>query len=330
MRYDKIDNTLFIENRKKMTSKMAANSVAILYSNDKMPRSGDTTFPYRQNGDFFYLSGIDQEESILLLYPDCIKEEFREVLFIKKTNEFIRIWEGAKLDKTQASEISGISKVIWLEDMEAVFNELILLSSAIYLNLNENDRYSSPLNLQSKRKAEELRIQFPLHKYERLAPIMKELTMQKSLMEIALIKSAVNITAGAFNRVLEFVKPGVKEYEVEAEIIHEFIRNRANGHAYEPIIATGKNACILHYIENTDTCEAGDLLLMDFGAEYANYASDLTRTIPVSGRFTERQKAVYNAVLETKDFATTLLRVGLVLKDYEKEVGQFAYGNRCT
>lgn len=321
MKYEPINSDLFKLNRQRFMRKMLPDSIAIFNSNDLMPRNGDTYFPFRQNSDLFYLSGLDQEETVVVLFPNCIKEGFEEVAFIKKTNDFIARWDGHKYTKEEARRISGIEKIYWLDDMDNILNELILLSKRIFVNTNENDRYTSEVKSRDIRFGEKLRERYPFHKYHRSAPIMKKLGMIKSSLEVEIIQKAINITGAAFNRVLEFVKPGVMEYEVEAEITAEFIRNRASGHAYEPIVASGENSCVLHYITNNQQCKDGDLLLMDFGAEYANYASDLTRTIPVNGQFTPRQAAVYNAVLKVMKEATNMLVPGTTMEEYNKEVG---------
>jgi Xaa-Pro aminopeptidase len=322
MRYQPIHNELFKLNRKRFTKEMQPNSIAIFHSNDQMPRCGDTVFPFRQNSNLFYLSGLDQEETIVVLFPDCIKEDFREVAFIKRTSEKIAIWEGEKYSKERARQISGIEKVLWLDEMDAVYNELILLSKRIYLNSNENDRASSEVENRDMRMGKALLQKYPFHKYHRSQPILKKLVMRKSQHEIDTMQAAIDITEKAFRRVLGFIKPNVWEYEIEAEITHEFIRNRARGHAYEPIIGSGRNACVLHYIENSQQCKAGDVVLMDFGAEYGNYAADLTRAVPVSGQFTKRQKEVYNSVLHVMKEAKQMLVPGNTIEEYNKEVGK--------
>ena len=322
MRYEAINPELFRYNRQRFMRKMQPDSIAIFQSSDLMPRSGDTFFPFRQNNGLFYLSGLDQEESVVVLFPDCIKEGFQEVAFIRRTDERTAIWEGEKLTKEQARKISGIDKVYWVDEMDAILHELILLSKRVYLNLNEHDRFKSGVVTQDMRFAKSLQEQYPLHKFHRSQPLLKKQGMIKSPIEVGLITHAVNITGKAFEQVLNFVRPGVMEYEVEAEIIAEFIRNGANGHAYEPIVASGANTCVLHYIQNNQRCKPGDLLLLDFGAEYANYAADLSRTIPVNGQFTDRQRKVYDAVLRVMRNAQQLLLPGTMLEDYHKEVGK--------
>ncbi len=322
MRYRPLNPEMFKLNRSRFTSMMLRNSIAIFHANDLMPRNGDLFYPFRQNSGLFYLCGIDQEETVLALFPNCPKEGFEEVLFIKETNEHIATWEGHKLTKEEARNISGIQKVFWLSEMDTVLNELILLAKRIYVNSNENDRFASEVDTRDIRKTKQLLAKYPAHKYHRAQAILKKLVPVKSNYEVEVIKQAIDITHKAFMRVLHFVKPGVWEFEIEAEITAEFIRNRANGHAYEPIIASGKNACVLHYTDNNRQCRDGDVILMDFGAEYANYASDLTRCIPVNGRFTKRQRQVYDAVLRVMNEAKQMLVPGNTLSEYHKEVGK--------
>ena len=326
-KYNTIDSELFALNRKRFTEKMKPNSVAIFHAADLLTRNGDCFFPFRQNSDLFYLSGLDQEETVLVLYPDCPKgKEFEVVIFTKQTNDYIKVWEGYKYTKEDASKISGIPTVLWLESMPALLNELILLADNVYLNANENDRASGQVPVRDERLALELKSKYPAHNFVRSAPIMKKLRMIKSHYEIEIMQKACDITEKAFRRVLANTKPGMMEYEVEADIIYEFIRNRAGGHAYSPIIASGPNACVLHYNNNSEKLIDGDLLLMDFGAEYANYAADLSRTIPVNGRFSARQRAVYDAVLRVKTAAEKMLVPGNKLMDYHKEVGKVMEG----
>lgn len=322
MRYEAINPELFIYNRKRFMRKMQPEAIAIFQSNDLMPRTGDTFFPFRQNTGLFYLSGLDQPETVVVLFPDCIKDGFQEVAFIKRTDKATSLYDGEPLTKKRAREISGIPRIYWLDEMERILHELILLAKRIYLNLNEHDRFQTGITDRSLRFAQELQQRFPLHKYHRAQPILKKLLMIKSPLETAIIRRAVDITGGAFERVLQFVGPGKKEYEIEAEITHEFIRQGANGHAYDPIVASGKNNCVLHYTQNNQVCQPGALLLLDFGAEYANYAADLSRTIPVSGQFTERQRAVYDAVLRCLNQAKQLLLPGITMDEYHKEVGR--------
>ncbi len=321
MKYTSIDSQLFIENRKKFAAQLPPNSMAILFASDEMPRSADQAFVFRQNPDLFWLTGIDQEKTILIIYPDCPNPIYREALFLRKTNEIIAVWEGHKYTKEEAKAASGIDKINWSESFEDVLPSLMAYCEHVYLNLNENDRAANEVPYKDVRFANELKYKYPAHSIKRLGPIMAKLRSVKHATEIELIQRACNITRDAFIRVCKFMKPGVMEYEVEAEIIHEFIRQRATGHAYTPIIASGYNACVLHYIENNRVCNDGDLVLMDFGAEYANYAADLTRTIPANGKFTQRQKDVYNAVLRVMKQAKTMLKPGAILAEYNKEVG---------
>jgi Xaa-Pro aminopeptidase len=322
MKYLPIGKELFIENRRKFAKQLKNSSLAILNSNDIMPTNADGTMPFRQNNDLFYLSGIDQEESILLLFPDAQNENHREILFIKETNEHIAIWEGNKLTKKEASEISGVKTIYWTSQFEGLLNQIIPEAINIYLNSNEHTRAEKTIDTKDDRFIKWFQDKYPLFKYERLAPVMQSLRSVKSEAEIELIRTACGITEKAFRRVLKFLKPGVSEYEIEAEFLHEFIRNRSRGSAYQPIIASGLNACTLHYTENNRICKEGELVLMDVAAEYANYASDMTRTIPVSGKFSKRQKEVYNAVLRVMREATKMLVPGNNLSDYQAEVGK--------
>ncbi|PWJ42709.1 aminopeptidase P family protein [Sediminitomix flava] len=322
MKYEKIDSQLFIENRKRFAKKLKPGSIAVFNSSDIYPSSADGARPFLQHTDIFYLSGIDQEESVLVIAPDAKQEAHKEMLFLRETNETIAVWEGHKYTKEEAFETSGIKSVFWLSDMERVLAEVAFESEFFYLNTNEHYRAGVSVQTRDDRFRTWCQERFPLHKYERVAPIMHELRAVKSQIEIDLIQKACDITEKGFRRILGFVKPGVMEYEIEAELYHEFIRNRSVGMAYEPIIASGGSACVLHYIENNRECKDGDLLLMDFGAEYANYSSDLTRTIPVNGKFTDRQKDVYNAVLRVQKKAYELLVPGNNWFTYHEQVGE--------
>jgi len=321
MRYSPIDNRLFIENRQKFAAKLKPNAIAVLNSSDIMPTSADGIRSFIQNTDIFYLSGTDQEESILVIFPDAGEEKHKEILFVKETDEKITVWEGPKYSKEEATAISGIQTVYWTGEFEKVFRPLVFEADRIYLNSNEHLRADVTVETRDARFLKWCKKLYPLHKYERLAPIMHELRAVKSDIEIDLIKRACKITENAFRRLLRFIRPGVWEFEIEAEIYHEFLTNRSRGPAYIPVIASGPNACILHYVQNNRQCEDGDLLLIDFGAEYANYSSDLTRTVPVNGKFTRRQKDVYNAVLRVQKAAIQLLRPGNTLEEYNKKVG---------
>lgn len=322
MKYHAIDRELFITNRAKFTAHMKPNSVAIFNSNDIYPVSADSTLPFAQHRDIFYLSGADQEESILLLFPDAPYAHLREILFLRETNEHIAIWEGEKLTKERAFEVSGIRNIVWLQDFQKTLKEVMAYADTMYINTNEHYRAAVETQTREDRFIKWWKETYPAHKVEKSNPILQRIRSVKENQELALMQMACDITAKGFRRILSFVKPGVMEYEIEAEFAHEFLRNRSKGFAYTPIIASGANANVLHYIENNQECKAGDVLLLDVGAEYANYSSDLSRTIPVSGRFTDRQRAVYNAVLQVKNEATKLLVPGTLWKEYHVEVGK--------
>ncbi len=321
MKYLPIDKTLFAQNREGFAKHLRPNSIAVFNSNDIMPTSADGIRRFVQHTDIFYLSGIDQEESILLICPDAREEKHREILFLRETNERIATWEGHKLTKAEAREISGIQQVYWTREFENVFKALVFESGHIYLNTNEHLRAKVSVETRDARFLKWCMAAFPLHRYERLAPIMHDLRAIKSPLETDLIRHACDITEKTFRRLLGFIRPGVWEYEIEAEMYHEFLRNRSRGPAYESIVASGANSCVLHYVANDQQCRDGDVLLMDFGAEYANYASDVTRTVPVSGRFSKRQKDVYNAVLRVQKGAIRMLTPGNTLRAYNREVG---------
>lgn len=322
MKYLPIDRELFKKNRAKFADKMVSNSMAIFNSNDIYPISADSTLPFAQHRDIFYLSGVDQEESVLVIFPDCPKKENREILFLKETNEHIAVWEGEKLDKKKALETSGIKTVYWLQEMEKVLFELMTQAETVYINTNEHYRASIETETRDARFIKWLKGKYPAHTYKRCQPIIQRLRSVKEPQEIDMIQKACDITEKGFKRVLSFMKPGVMEYELEAEFIHEFKINRSEGFAYTPIIGSGYNACVLHYIENNQACKDGEVVLMDVGAEYANYASDMTRCVPVSGKFSERQKEVYSAVLRVKNAAAKLLVPGTIWADYHVEVGK--------
>lgn len=322
MKYKPINNAVFYTNRKAFCSKLKPNSLILINANDEFPRSGDQNHVFKQNADLFYLTGIDQEQSILLLFPDCPNPLFKEVLFLRQTNEYIAVWEGHKYTREEAEKTSGIKTVFWLQEFNTIISSVIFYAENIYLNTNENDRYEHSVSYRDMRFIQQLKEKYPLHQYLRAAPIFRELRAIKSPTEVELIRNACQITRDAFFKVLKFVKPGVGEYEIEAEIIHEFIRQRATGHAYNPIIASGINATILHYNDNNQICKDGDIILMDFGAEYANYNADCTRSIPVNGRFTARQKDVYQSVLTVMKEATQLLKPGTIWNTYHEEVGK--------
>ena len=320
MKYKKINSKLFIKNRKNFISRMKNNSIAFFNSNDIYPVSADSTLPFEQHRDIFYLSGIDQEESVLMLFK--ASEKIYEILFLKETNKHIAIWEGPKLSKDDAFEISGIKSVYWLKEMDMVIDDFIQKSETIYYNHNEHYRAKIEVETREERFNKKIKKRFPNKKEERSNPILQSLRSIKDPIEIELIQKACNITRKGFMRILNFVKDGVWEYEIEAEFIHEFLKNRSKKFAYSPIIASGNNANILHYTENNKLCKNGELILMDVGAEYANYSSDMTRTIPVSGKFTERQKQIYNSVLKVKNEATKMLIPGADWEKYHIEVGK--------
>ena len=322
MKYFAVDSNLFIKNRVKFSSQMHISSIAVFNSNDIFTTGADSTLTFHQHRNIFYLSGIDQEESILVLFPDANNPKHREILFIKKTNNKIAIWEGAKLTKKQATEISGIQSVYWLDEFETIFEQLMTQTQIIYINNNDHYRKAIQMETREDRFIKMVKSKYSNHSFENNFPIMESLRGVKEKEEINLIQKACNITEKGFKRVLGFIKPGVMEYEIEAEYIHEFLINRSKGFAYTPIIGSGYNSCVLHYIENNQSCKNGDMLLMDVGAEYANYSSDMTRTVPVNGRFTPRQKAVYQSVLNVKNEATQMLVSGVIWKDYHKEVGK--------
>lgn len=322
MRYQPLSAATYREHRARFRQHLEPGGLAIFHSNDVMPTSADGTLPFRQASDILHLTGIDQEETILLLFPDAADPKDREILFVRETNEHIAIWEGAKFTQAEATALSGIATVLWTSAYEATVKRLMPQAQKLYLNSNEHLRQSNEVETREERLNKALRERYPLHELRRSAPIMHRIRSRKTAEEVEQMKRAIAITGKAFRRVCGFIRPGVKEYEIEAEITHEFIRNGSRGHAYTPIIASGYNACVLHYITNDQACNDGDVVLMDFGCEYGGYASDLTRCVPVSGRFTKRQKDVYNAVLRVKDAATQLLRPGTLLADYHKEVGR--------
>jgi Xaa-Pro aminopeptidase len=318
MKYLQVDSQLFINNRGEFSKKLKENTLAIFNSNDIMPTNADGTIPFRQNNDLFWLSGVDQEESVLVVCPN---NKEKEILFLKETSELIAIWEGSKLTKEEALNTSGISTVYWLSEMDEKLEELISKCDGIYLNKNIHSRAASKVQTRDDRFRNMISEKYNKEILE-VAPIMHELRAIKSDTEISLMQNACNITEKGLRRILPFINPGVMEYEIEAELMHEFLRNRSAGFAYQPIIGSGRDSCVLHYIENNKQCKDGDILLMDFGAEYANYASDLTRTVPVNGKFSNRQKAVYNSVLHVMKEATKMLVPGTIFKEYNKEVGE--------
>ncbi|MFY0627499.1 MAG: aminopeptidase P N-terminal domain-containing protein [Reichenbachiella sp.] len=320
MKYAPIGKELFVKNRTKLGQRLKPGSVVISNSSDIMPTSADGIMPFKQDANFFYLTGVDQEESILLIAPDFPDEKYREVLFLKETSELIAIWEGHKLTKTEAIETTGIQNVMWVSEFESVLNTILAEVEYIYLDSNEHIRNASQVETRTARFNKWFTSVYPLHKQERLAPIMTDLRCIKEPEEIKLIQHACDITEIGFRRILECLKPGVWEYELEAEFAYEFLRNRSTGFAYEPIIASGGNSCVLHYVENNQQCKSGDILLLDVGAEYANYNADMTRSVPVNGQYSQRQKDIYDAVLRVKNAATSMLIPGNSIPEYQKEV----------
>ncbi|HTE34335.1 MAG TPA: Xaa-Pro aminopeptidase [Chryseolinea sp.] len=322
MRYENVSKDLFVANRKRLVEGLKPSSLVVVNANDIMPTNADGSMRFRQNSDLFYLTGVDQEETIFLLCPGFPDKKYREVLFLRETNDRIETWEGHKLTKEEARASTGIETIMWTSEFPGLFKTMMVMGDVNHVYLNTNDHYRADVGVETR----EMRFvrtcleKFPLHKYERLAPILHKLRSVKSKIEIDLIQKACDITRTGFKRLLKFVKPGVKEYEIEAELAHEFLRNRSRGFAYEPIIASGQDSCVLHYIENSKTCEAGDVLLLDIGAEYANYNADLTRTIPVNGKYSKRQKDVYNAVLRVQQEAMKMLKPGEKYYDYHREV----------
>ena len=322
MKYAQINSELFTKNRESFSAQMKPSSLAVFNSNDIYPVSADSTLPFAQHRDIFYLSGVDQEESILVLFPECPNPAHREILFLKETNEHIAVWEGAKLTKEAAFLTSGVQTVYWLKDLEKVLFEIMTQCDTVYINTNEHYRANVETETREARFTKWLLQKYPAHSVAKSNPILQRLRAVKDQIELDLIQQACDITEKGFRRILNFVKPGVFEYNIEAEFIHEFLNNRSKGFAYTPIVASGNNANVLHYVENNQECNAGDLILLDVGAEYANFSSDMSRTIPVSGRFSDRQKAVYNAVNRVKNDATKMLIPGTIWSDYHVEVGK--------
>jgi Xaa-Pro aminopeptidase len=320
MRTQSIDPQLFIRNRQKLRELLPPKSIVIVLANDVLPTNADGTMAFKQNTDLFYLCGVNQEETALILFPDATDPNQREMLFVKETSELIAIWDGEKLSKEQARAATGIQRVEWIASFEAMLHGLIPQADNIFLTTNEHLRAVVVVETANDRFIKKCQQRYPLHRYQRLAPLMHQLRMTKEPQEIAIMQHACDITEAGFRRVLPFIKPGVGEWEVEAELLHEFVRRGSRGFAYNPIIGTGKNACVLHYLENNCVCEDGQMLLMDVAAEYVGWASDLTRTVPVNGRFTPRQRDVYNAVLRVLRACNQILRPGNTPMEYQKQV----------
>ena len=317
-----LGSQLFKKNRIKLSEKIKPGDLAIFHSNDQMPTNADGLMPFRQNNDLFYLTGIDQEDTSLIIFPEAKNQDYKEILFIKKTNDTIRVWEGHKLTIEEAQVRSGIKTVLWSDDFFNILSKLIPDSTCVYLSSNEHPRANVVVETRNARLSNILKIKFPNTKFKKSAPIMHQIRSVKEPEEIKLIKQACDITKKGFNKILNFIKPNMYEYNIQAELIHEFINNKSRGFAYEPIIASGINACILHYTDNNQPLKNGDIILMDFGAEFNNYASDLTRCVPVNGRFTSRQRSVYRSVLKVMRGAKKLLRPGVFLNEYEQNVGE--------
>ena len=324
MKHLPLNPQLFVTNRNRFIDRMKPNSLAIFVSNDEVPSNGDAIHPFKQNSDLYWLSGISQEDSMVVLFPDNPDPKYREVLVLVRPNELKEKWDGKRLRKQEATAISGIQTIVWLDVFDALLQTWIHLADTIYLDTNENDRKASLVRTRDYRFVDEMKSRYPLHQYERAARIMKDLRAIKSEWEVEVTSKAIDITHQAFLRVMRFVKPGVMEYEIEAEILHSFISQRATGEAYHSIIASGDRARTLHYVSNNEVCAEGELILMDFGASYGGYNADLTRTIPVSGKFTRRQKTVYNACLHLHDYAKSLLKPGISIVDYTEKVGEEA------
>ncbi|TAH14571.1 MAG: M24 family metallopeptidase [Sphingobacteriia bacterium] len=324
MKYLPLDPAIFINNRKRFVKKMLPNSIAVFVSNDEWPGNGDALHSFKQNSDLYWLSGIEQEDTMLILFPDCPDPKYKEVLVLVRPNALKEKWDGKRLRASEASTISGIKEIIWLDSLDAMLQGWIHLADTIYLDTNENDRKASPIRTREYRFVDEMKLSYPLHQFQRAAKIMKELRAIKSKEEIVVVQKAIDITEKTFRRLLKFIQPGVNEYEIEAEIFHSFLSQRATGPAYGSIIASGDNARTLHYVSNNAECKSGDLILMDFGAEYGGYNADLTRTIPVNGKFTPRQKIVYNACLHLHNYAKSILKPGISIVDYTDKVGEEA------
>ena len=324
MKYLPLNPEIFIQNRKRFIARMDKNSIAIFNSNDELPASGDALLPFKQNADLFWLTGIEQEDTMLVLFPDNPDPKYREVLVLVRPNELKEKWDGHRLTAKEGKEISGIENVVWLDVLDGMLQPWIHLADTIYLNTNENDRKANLVPVRDYRYAADMRSRYPLHDYRRSAKILKDLRAIKSSLEVEVIQKAIDITDNAFRRLLKFIKPGVMEYEIEAEIYHSFLSQRATGPGYSSIIASGDRARTLHYVSNNNECKDGELLLMDFGASYGNYNADLTRTVPVNGKFDRRQKTVYNACLHLHQYAASILKPGISINDYTEKIGDEA------
>ncbi|MCX6298276.1 MAG: Xaa-Pro aminopeptidase [Bacteroidetes bacterium] len=324
MKYLPLDTKLFIDNRKRFVASMRPNSIAIFVSNDEIPSNGDALHAFKQNTDLYWLTGVEQEDSMVILFPNCPDPKYKEVLVLVRPNELKEKWDGKRLRANEATTISGIKTIIWLDSIDALLQTWVHLADIIYLDSNENDRKASLIQTREYRFISEMKARYPLHQYDRAAKIMKEVRGIKSKAEVEVLQKAIDITDKTFRRLLKFVKPGVMEYEIEAEIFHSFLSQRATGPAYGSIIASGDRARTLHYVSNNQECKNGELILMDFGAEYGGYCADLTRTIPVNGKFSARQKVVYNACLHLHNYAKSILKPGISIVDYTEKIGDEA------
>ncbi len=324
MKYLPLNPEIFVKNRERFAAQMQKNSIAIFVSNDEVPSNGDAIYHFKQNSDLFWLSGITQEDSMVILFPDNPDPKYREVLVLVRPNELKEKWDGKRLRVKEAQDISGIQTIVWLDSLDGLLQPWIHLADNIYLDSNENDRKASLVRTRDYRFIDEMKARYPLHNYLRAAKIMKALRGIKTALEVEVMQKAIDITDTTFRRLLQFIKPGVMEYEIEAEIIHSFLSQRATGQAYGSIIASGDRARTLHYVSNNQECKDGELILMDFGAEYGGYCADLTRTVPVNGKFTRRQKTVYNACLHLHDYAKSILKPGISIVDYTEKVGEEA------
>ena len=316
MRYEQIDKELFVRNRKRLADLLEPGAMAIVHANDILPANADGVLPFVQNRDLYYLSGVDQEETVVIIFPDAAEEKDREILFVRETSELLSIWEGEKLSKEQAIGVSGIGQVNWSSSFEAHFHRLMPQARSIYLATNEHLRAQVVVETRNARFIKECQGRYPLHEYRRLAPLMDELRVIKDKVELEQLQKAIDLTETGFRRALGFIKPGVGEWEIEAEYLHEFVSKRSKGFAYPPIVGSGKNACVLHYVDNNETCSDGEMVLMDVGAEWANWNADMTRTVPVNGRFTERQRDVYNSVLSVQRGSMDFLRPGVTQQEW--------------
>lgn len=324
MKHLPLNPELFVKNRQRFVAHMQPGSIAIFNSNDEVPSNGDALYRFQQNSDLYWLTGIEQEDTMLVLFPDNPDAKYREVLVLVRPNELKEKWDGKRLRAAEATQINGIKTIVWLDTLDGMLQQWIHLANNIYLNTNENDRKASLIQTRDYRYAEAMRQRYPLHQFLRSAQILKKLRGVKTAEEVEVLKTAIDITHKTFNRVMKFIKPGVFEHEIEAEIVHEFLRNRARGEAYGSIIASGDSARTLHYISNNQECKDGDMILMDFGANYGGYCADLTRTIPVNGKFTPRQKEVYNACLDIHNYAKSILKPGITIIEYTNLVGDEA------